>query len=215
MDDRLEAALNGGVKQVVIVGAGYDSRAYRLGGPEKEAVFFEIDHPGTQADKKARVSAVFADIPGHVRFIPAEFSSQALRNSLADGGYDPDRKTFFIMEGLVPYLSRQAFENILSAIGGGGDTGNEMVFDYLPPDVIDGTSTRIEAQSMYSEVKSYGECFRLGFEPGELKKVLKDNGLTILEDISAPELKPLYFRGNSVDRPVTPIFRFVHAKEAK
>jgi O-methyltransferase involved in polyketide biosynthesis len=93
--------------------------------------------------------------------------------------------------------------------------GNEMVFDYLPPDIIDGTSTRIEAQSMYSEVKSYGESFRLGFEPTELKSFLNENGLTVLEDISAPELKPLYFMGNSVDRAVTPIFRFVHAKEAK
>ena len=88
-------------------------------------------------------------------------------------------------------------------------------FDYLPPDVIDGTSTRIEAQNMFTEVKSYGESFRLGFEPGNLASFLIDLGWMVKEDISASELKSLYFNGNSVQRQVTPIFRFVHAKEAR
>jgi len=215
MDDRLESALKNDVRQVVILGAGYDSRAYRFGFPENNSEFFEIDHPDTQADKRAKVEAIFGEIPDYVHFVSADFTGEIIEKRLLESGYDPRRKSFFILEGLIPYLPRQNFENLLSVLAGDTNVENEMVFDYLPPDVINGNSPRVEAQSMYSEVKKHGETFRLGFEPRELESFLNENGFMVIEDIPAPDLKPLYFKGNSASRQVTPIFRFVYAKEKK
>ena len=67
---------------------------------------------------------------------------------------------------------------------------------------------------MYAEVQGYGESFRLGFEPEELATLLRDVGFRVIKDIPAPELKEMYFTGRCAARLVTPIFRFVHAREA-
>ena len=211
IDGIVADALDNGMVQLVILGAGYDSRAYRIPGLRQQAIVFELDEPATQQDKRIKIEKAIKETPQHVRFVDIDLSTESLSDRLGENGYDPSKKTLFVLEGLVPYLPKAAFESVLAFITGDEQTSHTMVFDYLPPDVTDGSCLLIEGKNMYREVKAIGEEFRLGFEKDQLEKFLREKGLDVLENINAPDLKDRYFHGSSRDRPVTPVFWFAHA----
>ena len=212
IDDIVVESLEKGLEQLVILGAGYDSRAYRIHGSQQRVVVFEVDDPATQQDKLVKLQKALSETPSNVRFVPINFSTDSLTSRLGGYGYNPSKKTLFILEGLVPYLPIEAFESLLASIAGDEKAEHSIVFDYLPPDVIDGSSPLTEGRNMYREVKNHGERFRLGFERSQLEKFLLEKGFTVLQNINAPELKDRYFHGSSSDRPITPVFWFVHAR---
>src|SRR5262249_33733695 len=104
IDDALTAALRSGAEQVVILGAGVDSRACRVPGIVGTRVF-EVDHPMTQAAKKRVIARRLGALPGHVTFVPIDFSTHTLDRVLPAAGFRPDARTFFICEGVTHYLS--------------------------------------------------------------------------------------------------------------
>ena len=104
IDDYLQECLKSGVAQLVILGAGLDSRAYRNELHQGVARVFEVDHPATQASKIERVKKVFGKIPSHVTYISVDFVDETL-DKLLTSGFDPSLKTLFIWEGVTPYLN--------------------------------------------------------------------------------------------------------------
>ena len=214
IDDAVTAMLADGLRQLVILGAGYDTRAYRLDGLETPTIVFELDDPVTQADKRAKLESAVGGLPGHVRFVPLDFTTDPLDERLAEAGYDPHQTSLFILEGLVPYLSREAFTAILSVIAQPAAVRRGVVFDYLPPSVVDGTCPWEEGKNMFREVRSHGERFRLGFENDALERLLTEKGFTVLDNINAPDLRRRYFSGDGARRPITPVFWFARAATA-
>src|SRR5512139_1939686 len=103
IDDVLQNSLSEGLQQLVILGAGYDSRAYRLNLAGVNV--FEVDHPATQADKLAKLQTSFGKIPEQVTYVPVDFNTQTLERCLLESGYDPKRKTLFIWQGVSMYLT--------------------------------------------------------------------------------------------------------------
>lgn len=99
IDARLEQAAAQGSTQVVVLGAGFDSRAYRFHDRYPQLRFFEVDLPATIDLKKRRVAGVLGGLPRHVRYVPIDFNTQSLGRVLLRAGYDSTRKTFFILEG--------------------------------------------------------------------------------------------------------------------
>jgi methyltransferase (TIGR00027 family) len=109
-DDVIVAALADGITQVVILGAGYDARALRF---RTEGVrFFEVDHPATQRDKRARLAAVDAPLGG-IDFVAADFTQPGLGDALANAGHDVTARTQFMCEGVLRYLPEDAFRGLL------------------------------------------------------------------------------------------------------
>jgi methyltransferase (TIGR00027 family) len=214
IDDVVEQTIADGMAQLVILGAGYDSRAYRIQTVEKQVTVFELDDPITQTDKLAKLESAIGALPGHVRYIALDFATDALEARLAENGYDPDKKSLFVLEGLVPYLPADTFAGLLDFIGETNGAGHQVVFDYLPPSVIDGTCKWVEGRNMRQEVLSHGETFRLGFDKDALEAFLMDKGFVVVENINAPDLKSRYFKGAGTRRPVTPVFWFAHARTA-
>src|SRR5262245_37921206 len=104
IDDVLADALRSGVEQLVILGAGFDSRAYRMRGIERIRVF-EVDHPMTQAEKKKMVVRRLGTLPPHVTFVPIDFGTHTLDTVMPDAGFRTAARTFFICEGVTHYLS--------------------------------------------------------------------------------------------------------------
>lgn len=209
IDDVVKQALSDGMEQLVILGAGYDSRAYRMDGIGGRLTVFELDDPATQQDKLAKLEATLGRLPDHVRYIAMDVGRDSINGRLADNGYEADKKSLFILEGLVPYIPADALAGMLAFIAGG--RRHALVFDYLPPSVVDGTCRWVEGRNMYREVLTHGEIFRLGFDPDELDQLLRGHGFDVLENVNAPDLKARYFQGASEQRPVTPVFWFVHA----
>lgn len=209
MDDLLLREIDRGLTQAVILGAGYDTRAYRL-APAKRIRIFEVDHPATQALKKAGLERIFTTLPRHVRFVSLDLAAGDLADALTANGFDASRKTLFILEGLVMYLQEATVVQILSAIRNHTPAGSGIVFDYLPPAILDGTLREKEGRNMYRHVVKTGEPFRFAMDFDNMEAYLADHGFEICENIRARDCRDRYFNGR--ERPISAIFSFVHAR---
>jgi methyltransferase (TIGR00027 family) len=212
IDERLAAALAEGVEQLVILGAGYDSRAYRSVGPEDRVAVFEVDHPATQQAKIARVREVLRGIPDHVTFVPVDFCRDDLGRCLCAAGYQRDKKTLFIWEGVVYYLTADAVDASLSFVTGNSGPGSSIIFDYFPRSVIDGSCRTREARGLVRLVKRWGEPLLFGIEDREIAGFLSARGFPEFEVVSAAACKEAWFHGCNRSIRVPEFFRFVHAR---
>jgi methyltransferase (TIGR00027 family) len=131
-DAYLQKGLDSGVSQVVILGAGWDSRAYRGELLQRRVKTFEVDHPATQAVKIRTVKRIFRDIPPHLIFVPVDFTSGTL-DALTARGFDESRKTLFLWEGVTFYLNAEAVDSVLGWIGSRSAPGSYLIFDYKRP----------------------------------------------------------------------------------
>jgi methyltransferase (TIGR00027 family) len=114
-EDALAAALESGVRQIVVLGAGLDTYAYRAALPDGVRIF-EVDHPATQLWKRQRLSDAGIGVPPSLTFAPVDFERQTLAAGLADAGFDMAQQTFFTWLGVVPYLTEGAVSSTLSFI---------------------------------------------------------------------------------------------------
>jgi len=148
-DDVVRNASSEGFTQVVILGAGYDARAYRIDTLKGHTRVFEIDRPATQERKTGIVTKVFGQLPDHVSFIPHDIGQGPWWPALETAGYSPAKKTLFLLEGLVMYLPRPAVRELLAGIAGHAAAGSTVLFDFVPQSMADGSS---DAASMGSQV---------------------------------------------------------------
>ena len=167
IDDCLNNALNDGLKQLVILGAGYDTRAWRFNLERKGVRVFELDHPATQAAKLERIRRNLPYHPPAVTYIPIHFDRDNLICKLLGNDYDRFQSTFFIWEGVTYYLSPAAVDATLASIAQNAPDGSRIVFDYFPPSVVDGTSDRMEARALNDILKQKGERIQVRTAAGK------------------------------------------------
>src|SRR6202451_3381122 len=129
-EDELASAYARGLRQLVILGAGLDTFAYR--NPHAELRVFEVDHPATQAWKRQRLVEAGIEVPGSLTFAPVDFQRDTLAEKLNIAGLDPGQSAFFTWLGVVPYLTEEAAFATLAAIGA-RSPGTQVVFDYADP----------------------------------------------------------------------------------
>ena len=184
IDDRLQRAVGQGVAQVVILGAGFDTRAYRFRALLQKAKVFELDRPATQDVKKRRVREVFGVPPPNVTYIGVDLEHDALSSVLAKAGFRPAGKTFFIWEGGSMYLPEDAVLAILRTIVKAAPASS-LVMDFAGRSAIerarqDPTSAQQRFYAAWGEPWRFGipetpgadAFFRdLGFKPVELLPV--------------------------------------------
>ena len=135
IEERLEQAIRHGVSQVVILGAGFDTRAYRLTELLKAAHVFEVDQPSTQEYKKRRVRETGIEVPPNLTYVPVDFRHDKLGDALNAAGYDPARRTFFVWEGVTMYLPEAAVEETLRWVAAQA-SGSTIIFDFVGAMVI-------------------------------------------------------------------------------
>ena len=158
-EDALAAAIARGARQLVVLGAGLDTYAYRADAGAALRVF-EVDHPATQAWKRERLASAGIAIPPTLTFAPVDFERESLAAGLAAAGLDPARRSFFTWLGVTPYLTEQAIFTTLgyiAALPGGA----EVAFDYAnPPEAIDDPERRATHEELAARVAAAGEAFR-------------------------------------------------------
>jgi len=202
-EDALTAAVARGVRQLVVLGAGLDTYAYRTTLGESLRIF-EVDHPATQAWKRERLAQAAIPVPSMLTFVPIDFEREILADGLAAAGFDPAQQTFFTWLGVVPYLTEQA---VLSTLGfiASLPVGAHVVFDYSNPPVSgpdqnDDASVR---DSLAERVASLGETFKSHFETDVLHASLTALGFSQIEDLGPALIRERYFArrgGPSPDR---------------
>lgn len=130
IDECLAEALADGVEQIVILGAGFDTRAYRFSEALKDARVIELDHPDTQAVKIRRVRDALGSPPANLTYVAADLRNDDLGEALREGGFEAGRKTFFVWEGVTMYLPGEAVRSTLGWVAGNAAPGSAIVFDY-------------------------------------------------------------------------------------
>ena len=192
IDDALRAALRDGIKQIVILGAGFDCRAWRL--PElADCKIIEVDHPATQALKRERLESLGAAVPPTLTFAAIDFTRQRLDEVLAGTSYDPQQRSFVLWEGVTHYLGEQAVDNTLRTIAAVTVPGSRLVFTYLHRGLIDGTATFAGSRASQRQVAGHSEPWIWGMMPAELPVYLAERGFTLHEDLGADDYRARYW----------------------
>src|SRR5262245_58642896 len=157
IDEALERAIAAGTKQVVILGAGFDSHAYRCQELLARARVFEVDRPATQALKKQRVNDVLGAPPANLTYVAIDFQKDDLGGALTRHGYDPAQRTFFILEGVTMYLPEAAVRDTLRFVVA-HPPGSAIVFDFTYRPMID-MLARIDLARIPESQKPFVERF--------------------------------------------------------
>lgn len=207
-DDYLKSTVDEGIKQLVILGAGYDTRAYRIEGLKDNVKVFEVDYHNTQKVKMKKIREIFGYLPSHVRYLDADIGTEELFEKLMENGYEKSFKTLFIMEGLIYYLPPKGVDNLLSSIVQNSPSGSRIIFDYFPQSVVDGTCELEVGKRIHQRVKQSGEPFKFGIKGGGVENFLKERGFSQIQNVSSDDYKEAYFTD---DREVCSLYAFVHA----
>jgi methyltransferase (TIGR00027 family) len=190
-EDALAAAVDHGVRQLVVLGAGLDTYAYR-GSMRDRLRIFEVDHPATQEWKRQCLADAAIPLPACLTFAPVDFERQTLAEGLAAAGFDLAQPTFFTWLGVVPYLTEEAIWSTLGFIASLPD-GAHVVFDYADPPESLAPEMREFHDRGAARVAEIGEAWRTYFEPEQLKTKLLRLGLTEIEDLGPPQFAARYF----------------------
>lgn len=213
-DDVVTSFIGDGLEQLVILGAGYDTRAYRIDGL-KNVRIFEVDHPVTQKIKVEKIKEIFGSLPGHVTYVPVEIGVDYLGRKLLDGGYDRSLKTLFVMEGLLMYLPPGIVDETLSFIALNSGRNNSIVFDYIPQSVVDGTCETEAGRNWRKGVMDVGEPFQFGIKDGEIETFLTQRGFSKIRNVTSEDYKKAYFFGKNEGRVVNSLLSFAYAEVEK
>jgi methyltransferase (TIGR00027 family) len=193
IDDALVAAVASGIRQVVLLGAGFDARAARLPALESTRVF-EVDRLATQTVKRARLAALLGREPAHVGFVAVDFDRDRLDVALAAAGFDARRQAVFVWEGVTNYLTAEAVDATLRFIAGTA-VGTRVVFTYVDRRVLDDTEATAFAGTarLRALLRRSGEPWTFGLDPPTLPTYLAQRGLTLREDVGAAEYRTRYW----------------------
>ncbi|MCC6156669.1 MAG: class I SAM-dependent methyltransferase [Deltaproteobacteria bacterium] len=192
IDDWVRDAVRDGIDLIVILGTGFDSRAYRL--PELATMrVVEIDHPDTQALKRAGIARLVGTPPANVAYLAADLSSADLRDVLRASNLNLSRRAFVIWEGVTHYLPAMSVERTLREIATTCAPGSRLVFTYIHRGLIDGTIAFDGANLSRDRVSGEGEPWIFGFDPASLATDLAAYGLTLCEDHGADNYRARYW----------------------
>ena len=212
IDDLLCQKIKAGINQVVIFGAGYDTRAFRFQDQLKNITVFEIDHPATQQRKTTVIQSIIGSQPSNVTYVPIRFNRQDLGQKLSAAGYRETTSALFIWEGVTYYLSSKAVEDTLRFVAGHSLAGSSIVFDYFPPSVADGTCHLKEVVAMRRQFAQFGETFSFGIEPAKIHTFLSTRGFGCIRNLTPAEIKKRYATAGYRRRKISAVFHFVSAE---
>jgi methyltransferase (TIGR00027 family) len=196
IDDVVSQALRDGIHQVVILGAGFDCRIYRLSGMNSIAAF-EVDHAATVAAKFSRLRRLFAKLPANVRFVEIDFDRQSRAETLQRAGFESGQAAIFVWEGVTNYLGPGAVDAVLRYVAGCAG-GSRLVFTYVHRSALDGSSRFPDAARIMRNVAELGEPWTFGWIPEELPSYLSERGLRLDRDYGARQYRSEYF-GKAAD----------------
>jgi methyltransferase (TIGR00027 family) len=196
-EDSLEAALQEGVRQYILLGAGLDTFAYRRSDLSDRLQVLEFDHPATQAMKRERVTRAGWQQPSNLHFVPVDFAKESLSDALERSPYDPAQLSFFSWLGVSFYLTREVVFDTLRSIASRAARGSTIVFDYLDADAFIPEKASRRVQQMQSMAHRLGEPMKAGFDPLTLSTDLDPIGLRLEENLDPATIQARYFRGRS------------------
>ena len=183
----LKTAMRTGTEQYVILGAGFDTFAFREPEFVQKYMVYEIDHPKTQADKMERIARAGLDIPDNLIFVEVDFTQDNLGEMLLSAGFDKTKKTFFSWLGVSYYLCREDIEKMLENISSFAADGSTLLFDYADAGLFSSDEKRV--QNMIAMAKAGGEEMKSSFDYWSIEQMLSDYGFLIYEFLEPKDIQ--------------------------
>jgi methyltransferase (TIGR00027 family) len=212
IDDWLGEHVNAGARQIVILGAGFDTRAWRL--PDLAGLpVFEVDHPATGAEKRLRLTLAGLD-PARVTAVALDFDREPLAAALARAGFDAAQRAAVVWEGVTNYLTADAVDAVVEWAGRLA-AGSGFIFTYVDARVLSDPGGFIGGARILAEVAAAGEPWTFGFVTAELPGYLRRFGLQLLADLGADDYRARYFGASAATMAGYAFYRAVDARVAE
>jgi methyltransferase (TIGR00027 family) len=209
IDEKTSDAIRAGVGSCVFLGAGLDTRACRLAGPNGVDAY-EIDQPANINLKRDRLRRLYGRMPEHLTLVPVDFEADDLGASLARNRFRIEAATMFVWEGVTQYLTEEAVRKTLAFLSNAG-AGSRLVFTYVQRDFLDGLNL-YGGEKLFERFVSRG-VWRFGIAPGAVGGLLKDYGWMERQQAGGAEFAARYVEPAGRDLPVFEIERCVYAEK--
>jgi|RhiMetdeSRZDD1v2_1073273.scaffolds.fasta_scaffold107207_1 methyltransferase (TIGR00027 family) len=187
IDATMDQALHQGARQIIILGAGFDSRAYRFTERLAGIPVFEVDYGPTQEYKKRRVIDALGTLPRNVRYVPMDFAKDDLVSQLQSAGYSPTARSFFVWEGVTRYIPESAVRSTLRFVARHSGVDSTIVFDYV-------LSTNGAINNPKTQFAQWGEPFVFGFPGDTARQLVQQEALEVVSDVADAQLLASYAR---------------------
>ncbi len=185
IDDEVTRALETST-QLVLLGAGFDTRAYRLPAAQRVNTF-ELDLPETSVAKQLALRKGIGPPPKRVQFIGIDFNNQSVTDVLSQAGFDETRPACFVWEGVTNYLPPETVDRVLRQIAQAAD-GSSLLFTYADRRVLDHPELFFGAEKLLSLLRAIGEPWTFGIYPAEIQPYLAARSLRLKQDLSVAEV---------------------------
>jgi methyltransferase (TIGR00027 family) len=209
-EDALSEAVERGVRQVVILGAGLDTFALRNPHGARQIRIYEVDHPATQAWKRQRLAEAQFSLPPWLIFVPVDFERDDLGEALAGAGFQQNSPAFFTWLGVVPYLTQEAIGSTLDYMA--SIQNSEVVFDYMEPPQAFSEEMRELVKERTKQLEKMDERWASHLEPAGMAAILRAHGFSNIEDTNFQEITSRF--GHSI-QGLAPGQAGVHVVHAK
>lgn len=198
-EDMLKLSIKLGVKQYVILGAGFDTFTFRNPELLEEIEVFELDHPATQELKLNRIKMAGWEIPKNLHFVPVDFSKNNFAEAIKKSAFDESKLSFYSWLGVTYYLSRDEITNTLRAIESISPKGSSVVFDHGDCDIFNSEKTTRRVQNMLHAAIQCGEPMKSCYSDKDLILDLQKTGFQLYEHLKPLEIEERYFKGRTDD----------------
>jgi methyltransferase (TIGR00027 family) len=210
-EDELARAIDKGVRQYVILGAGLDTFAFRNSQPASRLHVYEVDHPATQSWKRRRLQEAGIEIPDSLTFAPVDFEKETLGDGLRQAGFKADEPAYFSLLGVVVYLTRAAATETFKYVAS-LPRGSEIVFDCSVPDASLSEYEKVYRDKRAERMSSIGEPWITYFDPPALANDLRQLGFTSVSEFGSQAANERYFKDRADGLRVAGSGRLVKAR---
>jgi methyltransferase (TIGR00027 family) len=210
INDKIAEAMGDQTEVMVNLGAGFDTRAYRL--PALSGVpVWEVDQSDNIKAKRLRLTKVLGEIPSNVTLVEIDFDHEILRDVLMQHGYVVDMKTFFVWEAVTQYLPESSIRTTFDFFAE-APSGSRLAFTYVCKDFIDGESTHGH-EILYEKMVLKDKSWLFGMDPSEVAGFLSGYGWHVLEHLGYEELAERYVKSTNRELLATSLERIVYAEK--
>jgi methyltransferase (TIGR00027 family) len=209
-EDALSAAVEKGIRQIVILGAGLDTFALRNPHGAQQIRIYEVDHPATQAWKLDRLAEAQIAPPSWLTLVPVDFERDDLGEKLVAAGFQQNSPAFFTWLGVVPYLTQEAIGSTLDYIA--SIQNSEVVFDYMESPQAFSEEMRDLVKERTEQVEKMDERWASRFDPAGMAALLRSHGFCNHEDINFQQITSRFGRAVQGLAPGQAGLHVIHAK---
>lgn len=211
IDDVVTHLMDNDLEQLVILGAGLDARACRIGGLVRVHVF-EVDLPGMIEMKRSSLQRVLGAIPEHVTLVPADLEQHNLGDGLRAAGFRPERPTLFVCEGVTQYLAAGAVDSVMKLVSA---MSGSIVFSYVQRELIERVNRREGSRAIIWLASRLWPPVTFGLHPEEVETYLLKRGLSLLDHVGDADYRDRYLAVLSRDLSLSQGERIAFARATR